>query len=354
MVNKAFDFKKTLTKPRWLVEELIPLGHFICLYSQSGVGKSFVAEGLAVTIVHAQQFLGRPTVEGDVLLIDQDTPRDVLERRLKMFSRGLGSSPKHSLYVHSQEDLSLAYDQPGSTSSLVNVIQKYPGVVLVIIDSLLSICSKLNPDKAQDMMVLAKLKSDCLNPNLSIIINHHISEKRDMSSLNLMTGNPRSLSMCSSVINQQADTYYILAPNKQSAKLEELVVRPIAKRQSLSGNPYILKLLETEHSLIWQNGPEWKEPLDDCARDILDTAKLEILPLTVLGVHTRFKELYGINRIRDTMKTLETMGCLRRNISKSNLHQYYLTETQTPFINPVRLVSKNPDTSKENDKSAQE
>lgn len=345
MVNKAFDFKKILTMASWLVEDLIPLGHFILFISQSGVGKSLVAEGLAATIVHGQQFLGRPTVEGDVLLIDQDTPRDVLERRLKMFSCGLGSNPKHRLYVHSQEDLSLAYDQPGFESSLVNIIQSYPSVVLVIIDSLLSVCSKINPDKAQDMMVLAKLKSDCLKPNLTIIINHHISEKKDLSASNLMTGNPRSLAMCSSVINQQADTYFILAPNKQSAKLEELVVRPIAKRQSLSGKPYILKLVETEASLNWEIGPEWEEPLDDCARDILDTARLEkASPLTVLGVHTRYKELYGKNRIRDSMKVLEVMGKLTRNISKSNLHQYYLAEPQTTLVNTVRVVSINPKT----------
>jgi len=324
MGNKSFDFGKPTMESEWLVEDMIPLGHLVFNLAKSGSGKSFFVEGLAVNIVHGQNFLGKLTVHGDALLIDQDTPRDILERRLKQFAAGLGLKPAYKLHLYSQENLYLDYKRQIPESSLMETINNHPKVVLVVIDSLHSVCNNLDTDKVKSMSILAKLKRDCLKPNLTIMINHHISDKGTMTAAEMMKCEPRGLAMGSSVINQQADTYFIMSNPKQG-KLEELYLRPVAKRQSLTDKPLKLRLKECGSTLLWQMGEEWVDEEDECEKDILNLAEQfeQGDPLTVREVHEQFKGLYGINRLRNCMAMMEKKGYFKRRKGQANMFLYY-------------------------------
>ena len=84
----VFNFECEVKETTWLVEPIIPLGHLCVNLAQAGVGKSLLVESLAVHIVCGVPFCGFEIVEGDVLLIDQDTPQNVLYKRLSQMYIG--------------------------------------------------------------------------------------------------------------------------------------------------------------------------------------------------------------------------------------------------------------------------
>ena len=84
---KDFDFGGIDESIDWDVDELIKSETMSSFVSKAGVGKSFLAEYLAVCFVYGHKFLRRKIEPHNVLLIDQDTPTDTLERRLRAFGR---------------------------------------------------------------------------------------------------------------------------------------------------------------------------------------------------------------------------------------------------------------------------
>ena len=138
-----FNFEIEPEQPKWIVESLLPAGQLCIFLAQAGVGKSLLAEDLAIHIVYGEPFGNFVTVEGDVLVIDQDTPTDILTRRFIQFGKGINHKgiehkKKYDLYVESMKGYSLA------DGTLMSVIKEYPTVKLVLIDSLHSVCGRLN------------------------------------------------------------------------------------------------------------------------------------------------------------------------------------------------------------------
>jgi hypothetical protein len=120
-----------------------------------------------------------------------------------MFHKGCGGEPpKHKLFKLSMKGLSF------SDGSLYKAIAEYPSAILVVIDSLHTMVGSLDMNSAKDMSVLAVLKSRCLNENRTIVISHHISEKKEKTIDDYMVGPTSALAMFSSTINQDLNNYY--------------------------------------------------------------------------------------------------------------------------------------------------
>ena len=318
--KEVFEFGQKVQKPRWLVNNLIPIGHLVFCHAQSHTGKSFFGEGLAVAVVYGQKFLGQQTMEGDVLIIDQDTGSNTLGRRLVKFGNAYGGNPKHKLYWKSQAGLSLA------DGSLVETIGHYPTVVFVLLDSLHSVIGNLNPDSTKDMNRVGELY-EVMTGDRVIMINHHISEKRGMSVDQMMTCLPHSLPMGNSAINQRADTYYILASPDYGGKLETLYIRPVSKRTTIPGKPRILRLLETGSSLIFRSNGFYVEPDSECETDILILFKEHPEPRKVGEVYDAMGHKHGINKVRESLRILRNKCKLIEETRKPRgLFSYHLPE----------------------------
>ena len=74
----------------WLVKGIIPEGHATILSGDGGLGKSYVAEYLALCVVRGEPFFGRPVKRGNVLWVDAEgMGQDEVERRLFQIARGI-------------------------------------------------------------------------------------------------------------------------------------------------------------------------------------------------------------------------------------------------------------------------
>ena len=314
-----FNFETEPEQPKWIVEPILPAGQLCIFLAQAGVGKSLLAEDLAIHLVYGEPFSDFATVEGDVLIIDQDTPTDILTRRFIQFGLGIKHEKKHDLYVESMKGYSLA------DGTLISAIKDYPTVRLVVIDSLHSVCGRLNPNYTSDMNMLAKLKEYCLTNDKTIIINHHISEKMALSVDELMTSNSHIMAMGNSAIIQQADSYYIIGAVSENGKTNKLYLRPVAKRVSIKPTPLVFQIVKpSEKSERFEYIGEYTPDLTDAESDLLVFFREQPQDRTVKDTYEGMGHHHGEKIVRESLAKLANKGLLVLSRHKSNLFRYRL------------------------------
>jgi len=316
---QPFDFKTSVPEASWLVEPLIPAGQLGIILAQAGVGKSLLVENLAVNTVFGIPFCGFKSVEGDVLLIDQDTPTDTLHRRLLRFANAMGNEPKHKLFIESMSGYSLG------NGTLASVINDHPTICLAVIDSLHSVCGRLNPNYTSDMNQWAVLKERCLRPGLSIIVNHHISQKWELSIDALMQGDPNRLAMGNSAITQQCDTYYIVGARAENGEAKQMYLRPVSRRTSIPLAPIVLKMIsKSSNSEMLDYEGRYEPDLDQAEYDVMTLFAEQDIERTVKEVYEAMGQKHGIEKTRKALASLEVKGKLRLSRHKANLFKYRL------------------------------
>jgi len=303
---------------KWLVRNLVPLGHLCVLLAQSGVGKSFVLENLALCVACDKPFCGLETEHGEVLIIDQDTPTDVLNSRLLRYSNGLRKIPEN-LTVASMCGYNLYNNR------LPELISEH-NPKLVIIDSLHSLCGRLNPNSTSDMSIWAKVKAGCLTPDRTIIVSHHITEKMTLSLEELMDSNSHISGMGNSTIKQQADTEYILASTTADSKVNRFYLRPVSKRQSIPQQPVILGMSEPdEMTLVMDFLGYYEAGLTEAETDILLLIRESPRPdYTIHKIQTEMGSKWSESQVRRAVGKLEKEGKLVMNRGAHNRFTFRL------------------------------
>lgn len=313
-----FNFQKQPPPKSWTVEPLIPDKQLGVLLAQAGTGKSLLAENLAVCVAHGVPFCGFRTVEGDALLIDQDTPTDTLDARLLAFGQALQVEQKYKLFVESMKGYALG------NGTLISAICDHPTVRLVVIDCLHSVCGRLNPNYTSDMNLWAKVKERCLNDHNSILLVHHISQKWELDIQALMQGEANRLAMGSSAIIQQADSYYVVGSREREGRVDKLYARPVSKRVSIPLDPIVLRVLPTEYGELIEYEGMYEPDLDDSEYDIMTLFKEQQLERTVKEVYEAMGHKHGEKKVRQALSSLETQNKLSISRHRANLFKYRL------------------------------
>ena len=314
-----FKFNTAIKKTEWLVEGLLPTGQLGIILAQAGVGKSLLVENLAVQIVYGESFCGFNTVSGDVLIIDQDTPENVLYKRLLQFSYQYnGVERQNKLFIESMKNYTL------QDESIFALINDHPTVKLVIIDSLHSVCGKLNPNYTSDMSRLSILKKKCLRDDISILVNHHITQKEILSIDALMLGETNHLFMGNSAIIQQADSYYIVGATVEEGRANRIYVRPVSKRVSIPSKPVILRVVPTAEGETLAYEGIYEPELEDAEIDIITLFREQAIDRTVKEIYEAMGHKHGEIVVRKSLNDLEKKGKLLLNRHKHDMFKYRL------------------------------
>lgn len=313
------------------------------ILAQSYGAKTLFTEYLAVCIINGVKFLGFKTVKAPVLIIDQDTPTDRLYSQIRRFNNKFKDNvDRMPLYIESMHGYSLAPINQ-YTSSLLEVIKKYligvnPRIKLVIIDSLHSMCENIDVNSTNDMNKLSFFKNQLLSEykDLTVIINHHISEHKYRDFNNIMTEDAHGLAMGNSTIIQQADELIILKPKGfNNKKLSEVGVRPIAKRQAIPTDPFIIKLNDKNGIFEFVFKEFYTEPTPKIESHIITLFKSLNTKtkrmLTVREVYERMHDLHGICSIRKALNRMTNEKILSLKIHKPYPFEYSLRK------NPKKL-----------------
>lgn len=319
---RLFNPSKYIPPVKWLVDDLIPLNSLSFVISQAGVGKSWLVEYLATCVSYNKRFLDMKTMNGDVLVIDQDTPTDVLHTRFKKF---IGNRPtKNKLFVESMKGYTIS-------DKLVDMINDdYKNCKLVIIDSLHSISGHINVNDTQEMGKLSILKQNILTDlsrDVSLVVTHHTSEKVIATLDETMTSQTFGLfTMGSSIINQVADNIFLLASPERGRRLRRLYVRPVAKRFDIKTDPIKTTLIESNSELYFKNEGAYEKE-DEVEKRIFEILKKTHKDLTVKEIYDDIG-LYGINQIRETLRKMISERKVKYYIGSHNLHKFASLKTQ--------------------------
>jgi hypothetical protein len=318
---QQYNFNKAYEPPEWFVDGLIPSKTMTFLLSKAGVGKSFLAEYLAVCSVYGHTFLGRKIKPHNVLLIDQDTPEDVLDRRFHAFSNYMKEKNmelKRHLYVELMQGYSL------SDGSLIKRIER-SNVKVIIVDSLNSVAGRLDVNSTKDMAVLSRLKNAVVGKGKTLILIHHISEHADVSVDEIMTtSDANKLTMGNSIINQQADTLFFLA-SKHKSSLKNLYVRPVPKRVSLAVKPFIAQLIENEcgsHFIMRGFYADRKLSMSKVDNDIYRLFSKNPKRRGTIEVYDDMKKKNTLYSVRKSLEKLVKCGLLKENKENPKLFTY--------------------------------
>lgn len=313
-----FDFTVDTKETGWLVKDMIPISHLCIVLAQAGVGKSLLVESLAVHMIYNCRFCELDTAFGDVLIVDQDTPENVITKRLLKFGKAIGGERYHKLYLESMKGYSL------SDQSLFKIIKSYQKSNLAIIDSLHSVLGGLNPNRTSDMCRLATLKKECINEHNTIIINHHISEKVSASVTELMLGDPHKLAMGNSAIIQQADTYFIVGATAENGITDRIYIRAVSKRVSIPLKPMVLRVVQSGDGEKIVFDGYYEPDLDEAEKDVITLFREEEKERTVKEVYDAMGHKHGEVKTREALAILEKKGLLLLSRYKSNLFKYRL------------------------------
>lgn len=332
----VFDPTVPVQQQKWLVHELIALGSLGFIFAQAGVGKSYWTEQLAVAVAYNQLFLDLHTQHGDVLLIDEDSPPNTVSNRLAAFYNYKPCPNKFKLHVHSMEGTSFK-------RNLISTILQYPNVKLVIIDSLISVMDGYDINRT-DMVdsSLKALRNQCLHPDVSILITHHISEKVDLSPVELMDRNSSVLSMGSSAINQKADYYFVMSSPNKGGKLEKLFVRPVSKRCYIPYIPFSCTLKSDRNTLHFEELKVFEssnDNLNEVEQDIIlffESSTDRDKGKYFSDIHKAFSGKYSEPIVRSNLKSLCDKGRLTCGKEYHNKFLYTLVPHEDiPCLTPT-------------------
>jgi len=315
------------------VEPLFPLGHLCVVLAQSGVGKSFATEYLAGCVAFGKDYLGMKTTYGNILIVDQDTPTDVLEERLGRIAAGMGGPPRYTLAYESMQDHAFNW-------RLYQMINE-ANPTLVVIDSLHSLCGKSNSNSTLDMSKLAELKARCLTPDRTIIINHHLTEKTEHKVETLMDYNTHLSGMGSSVIKQQCDTEYILAATVSDNLIDRMYLRPIAKRQAIPQKVITMCMVESSTHLTMEFGGYYHVNLTEIESDMLLLMELQPKDWTIKKMKEECGDKWTAKEIRKALTSLGKKGHCRMSTQAHNTFTYRLIRPDAS-LPPSSIIDTTP------------
>lgn len=159
---------------------VLKAGDLVCLASESGGGKTYLAIGIGVHVASGLPFAGKKTVQCPVLYVDAESRYKRFKRRLRYVASGAGKqvdlttlpfafSISSGLDLNNDEHLAVLGD---------DIEAKQAG--LVFIDTLVATTEGLDENNSKEMEPpLRKLGELASKHNCTIVLLHHLNKKGD-------------------------------------------------------------------------------------------------------------------------------------------------------------------------------
>jgi hypothetical protein len=170
------DELETLPDPEWLIEGILPLGAFGVLFGTPGVGKTFVALGMAKSIAAGQPWLGREVKKGPVLYIAAEG-RSGLKSRKRAWNQEHESKNCQQMFYLPQP-VQLA-DETQLTAFLTSIEAFANEPVLLVIDTLARCFVGFDENLQKDMgKLVAAVDLIRAKTGATVLLVHHAGKPR--------------------------------------------------------------------------------------------------------------------------------------------------------------------------------
>lgn len=220
-------------KPQPLVHGLIDCGTGIILGGQPNVGKSWLAFHLAVSVATGTPYLGMPTEQGNVLVIDEEGHPWSNYQRFSMLLEGAGVTGRDiPIYLAMGKGLKLS--DPIGAASVRRMVERYQPK-LVVIDSLVRVNGG-SENSSNDMANFFDVSKRMMQTyGCSILFIHHV-RKPSLSD----TDDVGDLLRGSTEIRAWPDTVIVARPGNTA---DEVRVDHVKARHSRRLDPFLVQMV---------------------------------------------------------------------------------------------------------------
>ena len=311
----------------YLVYGMTPEGASTLLLGRPGRGKSWFASAIAVAVATGSRCLDRfNTRQVPVVIIDEDTPTLTLDWRLQRLLQFLNLERSQvPLHVWSMSGWRL--DIPTDVDKLITFAGCLTTPVLVVIDCLDSVLSRLDTNKTKDASAIGQIITMIKNAGITPLIVHHMSSKgvaddamwrSDSDFTRYSMGNTKLIAFSDTVLGMW----------QLSEEPTVFVVRTKARRIPLEVPEKFAVYLREDIEKTWVNLQYDEElpviPSDD---DIQIAGLFVNNPgekYTVKETMFQTGELISIADLRVTLKRLERHQIIKLSRQPHNLYVYGL------------------------------
>ena len=219
----------------WLVEGLVPQGSVALIAALQGRGKSWLALDLAYAAATGGRWMGQfPVKRSRVLIVDEESQRSLLERRLHLLASGRRCAPPDDVFVLAGKGVN--FDDAASFDALrQEIIRKRPQVIIV--DSLIRV-HRRDENEATGMASVfrrvSELRREC---GVTFLLVDHMRKTVDRSGDGALAVRGSSEKVAS------VDVAFVITQPKQG---HHLVVEHVKSRWSLPVGPFAFVIEDTD------------------------------------------------------------------------------------------------------------
>ena len=172
--------KMDFPPPEFLVEGLIPKVGMGLLVGNPKAGKSFMALHLIHCVSKGIPFMGRECLQGSIMYLALEDPRERIDFRTQATEELLGVSNCDTLEINCQSDEWLATAKNGGLESLQGWIDETPDARLIVIDTI-QIFSGVRTGGAdayqKDVEAFTPIQTLAMRNGISVICIHHMNKQ---------------------------------------------------------------------------------------------------------------------------------------------------------------------------------
>ena len=254
MRKVAEDFE--LDPPPWLIDNWFPLGHRGMDTAPEGSFKTILGCWFAVCIASGSPIFGNPVLQGNVLIVDEETPEISLDYNLERFSQGLGFRYS-DLPIYKSSMVGFRFGRKVELSKLVSLI-KAVEPVFIRMDSLLAMLPGGRQSISENDCHLGETVRDDLSrilpPNCSLLLAAH--SKKFVSELTLEDLPQYAMQSLvrghGSIVGEGCDTGYILKKISEHPEPTRFCIITKVRRQAIpSSKIRYIEMVEQNYGEGW-------------------------------------------------------------------------------------------------------
>lgn len=172
LLNSADILKYKAQAVRWIVPGVIPKAGIVAICSDAGIGKTWLALHMCISVATGKKFLNKYEVEkGSVIYVNQEMAQSEFQARLK----NLGLTEDAIFYTFLRRGFSM--EEYGE--DLISLIKEIEPTV-VIFDSLIRIHAQ-NENSSQEMEWVFKHFIEMSDLGSAVLILHHVTKGENQS-----------------------------------------------------------------------------------------------------------------------------------------------------------------------------
>ncbi len=275
---KDFD----LETPPWLVEDWLPFGHRCMDTAPEGSFKTILGCWIAVCVASGTPLFGQPVHQGNVMLVDEETPELSLNYHLERLSNGLGLRYK-DLPIYTLNMSGFRFDRKVQMENLLKSVRAIDPV-FIRLDSMLAMLPGGRQSQSENDCHLGEIIRDNLNqltsPTRTILLAAHskkyiagltLDEIKEMQMQEIVRGH-------SSIVGEGCDTGFIIKKISEHPRPTMFCIITIVRRQAIpAGRIRYIELKEERYGEGWARLEEIspdKLPPSDAAIDVFPIFKV--------------------------------------------------------------------------------